>query len=149
MCNVGLGLVLEDFQSGEVGREVPSRSVCPPLPQVSEAGSCVAVQMHNLQHKFLHFSLRQRNKLRVASIEVNIRVSLMQAAMFYHHREAADRLEKVSRLTKLALADLKESAAIEELSRSLINCRVDVNSRAAKHRGDRAIVTWTVCQPWS
>ena len=138
-----------EILSQEAGREVSSRLVCPRLPQVSEEGSCVAVQMHNLQHKFLYFSLHQQNKSHKPCIEVNIRVSLMQAAMFYHHREAADRLEKVTRLTKLALADLKESAAIEELSRSLINCRVDLNSRAAKHRGERVIVTRTVCQPWA
>ena len=118
--------------------------LCPGFPQVSEDGSCVAVQMHNLQHKFVCFSLCERNKQHTPSVGVNIRVSFMQAAMFYHHREAADRHDKVSRLTELALADLKEPAAIEELSLSLVKCRVDLNSRAAKHKGDSLTPTWTV-----
>ena len=68
----------------------------------------------------------------------------MQAALFYHHREAADRRDKVCRLTEKALTNLKESAAIEELLRSLINCQVDLNSRATKHKGDRVTATRTV-----
>ena len=59
----------------------------------------------------------------------------MQAAVFYHHREAADRLDKVNCLIELALADLKEAAAIEELSQSLTKCGVDLNSHAEKHGG--------------
>ena len=106
------------------------------LPQVSEDGSCVAVQMHNLQHKFLRFSLSKQRKQHTSSIGINIRVSLIQAAMFHRHRDATDRYDKVSRLIRLAFVDLKEAAEIEELSRSLNARRVDLNSQAAKHNGE-------------
>ena len=65
---------------------------------------------------------------------MNTRISLFQAALFYHHREAADRGDKISRLIKLALVDLKD-AEIDKLSRSLHASDVDLDCRAAKHRG--------------
>ena len=91
--------------------------------------------MHYLQHKFLNFSLRRQKKLHATPVGTNVRVSLMQAAVFYHHREAADRRDKVARLIQLALADLKEVAAIKELSQSLSKRGVDLNSHAEKHGG--------------
>ena len=112
--------------------------------QVSEDGSCVAVQMHNLQHKFLRFSLSKQKKQHTPYIAINIRVSLIQAAMFHHHRDAADRHDIVSRLIGLALVNLKEVAEIVKLSRALSARRVDLNSQAAKHRGESLAQTQTL-----
>ena len=109
--------------------------MCTRLPQVSEGGCCVAVQMHNLQHKFLQFSLCEEKKQHAPSIGMNTRISLFQAALFYHHREAADRRDKINRLIKLALVDLKD-AEIDKLSRSLHASDVDLDCQAAKHRGE-------------
>ena len=109
--------------------------MCTRLPQVSEGSRCVAVQMHNLQHKFLQFSLSEEKKQHAPSIGMNTRISLFQAALFYHHREAADRRDKISRLIKLALVDLKDAAEIEKLSRSLHASHVDLDCQAAKHEG--------------
>ena len=96
--------------------------------------------MHNLQHKFLHFSLRGRKLQHALPFGINIRVSFIQTAMFYHRHEAAERRDKAIRLLELAFADLKDAVMIEKLSQSLKNCGVDLNSHAAKHRGEMPLL---------
>ena len=93
----------------------------------------MAVQMHNLQHKFLRCILRRRASLHTPTPNSNVRVSLVQAAMFYHYRETADRRDKVGRLLEIALGDLQDSATIEELSQALTKHGVDINSHAGQH----------------
>ena len=103
------------------------------LPQVFAEGSsrCVAVQMHNLQHKFLRCT-RHREAQSISVPSTDTRVSLVQAALFYHHRESADRGDKIGRLLELALGDLKDSEAIEQLMRALNERKVDLNQREAR-----------------
>ena len=109
-----------------------TRCLCSHLKVFSEESPsrCVAVQMHNLQHKFLRCVLHRQTK-RHASPNLNTRVSLVQAAMFYHHREAVDRRDKIVRLLELALGDLQDSGQIEELSTALAECRVEPDSIGA------------------
>ena len=106
--------------------------ICNAPPQVFEEGSsseCVAVQMHNLQHKFLRCTLRQK----ATHPNTNTRVSLIQAALYYHRRTAADRRDKVGRLLELALADLKDSETIEELSQALSECEVELDNKEGQN----------------
>ena len=58
--------------------------------------------------------------------------------MFYHQREAADRGNKIGRLLELALADLKDSEAIQELSKALSDNDVDLGTqtRCPAYRGE-------------
>ena len=90
--------------------------------------------MHNLQHKFLRCS-RQNKSHAASSPSTNTRVSLIQAALFYHHRDAADRRDKIGRLLELALGDLRDSGAIEDLARALDERGVDLSSQDA-HNGN-------------
>ena len=100
------------------------------LPQVFAEGSsvCVAVQMHNLQHKFLRCA-RHRDADSNTAPSTDPRVSLVQAALFYHHRESADRGDKIGRLLELALGDLEDAEAIGQLMRALRERKIDLNQR--------------------
>ena len=109
------------------------RRLC--VPQIfGEGGSsrCVAVQMHNLQHKFLHWTLQRQQIGQHVSPSPNVvtRASLVRAALFYLHRKAADRRDKIGRLLELALGDLQDSEAIKELSQVLSESGVDLDTHA-------------------
>ena len=85
--------------------------------------------MHNLQHKFLHWTLQRQTKMH-ASPNIDTRVALVQVALFYLHREAADRDDKIGRLLELALGDLQDSGKIERLSQLLSESAVDLDTHA-------------------
>ena len=100
--------------------------------------------MHNLQHKFLRCTLRAKTKPHAPSPDIEERLSLIQAAMFYHDRKAIDRRNKLGILLKLALADLKEPGATKELSQALRECGVDIKIHSA-HKGEIQRVSLVPC----
>ena len=113
------------------------KTSCECLLQVFGEGSssrCVAVQMHNLQHKFLR-CVRQSKSHADPSPSTNTRVSLIQAALFYHHRDAADRRDKIGRLLQLALGDLQDSGDVEKLLQALDDGGVDLDGEDV-HNGN-------------
>ena len=99
----------------------------------------MAVQMHNLQHKFLRCTRQSKSRQSKShadpSPSTNTRVSLIQAALFYHHRDAADRRDKIGRLLQLALGDLQDSGVVEKLLQALDEGGVDLDSEDA-HNGN-------------
>ena len=127
----------KDKLSGEWRYNGCNNTRCLCKLQVFDEGSpsrCVAVQMHNLQHKFLHWTLHRQKKTHVTPCpEVSTRVALVQVAIFYLHRKASDRCDKIGRLLQLALGDLHRSEAIEELSKALSKCGVDINAPATSN----------------
>lgn len=102
----------------------------------SSSSDCVAVQMHNLQHKFLRLSLEQQTHPHAPPPpNTATRVSLVQAAMFYLNRKGADRYAKIGQLLQLALGGLRDPRAIGELSHALRTNGIDLDTRAA-HTGE-------------